>query len=134
MAYKITTRQTKAGTAFDLYVRWKGERYRPLLGYNLTKGQAEEAAIAMIAKIQSQPAASESRQESRTLRDLVPLFWDSFTLKKRVDRMRPKGILENHLLSVFGDRSLVSLTAKDGFDYILMRQAAGAGAGTIRRE
>jgi hypothetical protein len=34
----IRTRQTKRnGVAFDLYYRWKGQRYRPLLGYNLTK-------------------------------------------------------------------------------------------------
>jgi hypothetical protein len=52
MAYTIKTRRTQKGMAFDLYVRWKGQRYRPLLGYNLTKEQAEEAAIAMIAKIQ----------------------------------------------------------------------------------
>ena len=134
MKYTITTRYTKSGTAFDLYVRWKGQRYRPLLGYNLTKDQAEEAAIAMIAKIHSAPATSDSREDRQTLRDLVPLFWDSFFLKKRVDRERPKGILENHLLPAFGDRPLKTLTAKDGLDYVLMRQSARAEAGTIRRE
>ena len=134
MTYTITTRQTKAGTAFDLYVRWKGQRYRPLLGYNLTKDQADEAAIAMIAKIQTQPVLTTSRQDRRTLRDLVPLFWDSFSLKKRVDRARPKGILENHLLPALGARPLTALTAKNGLDYVLGRQAAGVVAGTIRRE
>jgi integrase len=134
MAYKITTRQTKAGTAFDLYVRWKGQRYRPLLGFNLTKDQAQEAAIAMIAKIQARPSTPEGRQDRRTLRDLVPLFWDSFTIKNRVDRARPKGILENHLLPALGDRPLAALTARDGLDYVLTRQAAGVVAGTIRRE
>jgi hypothetical protein len=56
------------------------------------------------------------------------------TLKKRVDWERPKDILENHLLPAFGDRPLATLTAKDGLDYVLMRQATRAGAGTIRRE
>lgn len=126
--------QSKNGLAFDLYFRWKGQRYRPLLGYNLTKDQAEAAAIAMIAKIQTPPVTPEGRQDRHTLRDLVPLFWDNFTLKKRIDRVRPKGILENYLLPVFGDRSLDSLTAKDGLNYVLARQAAGVGAGTIRRE
>lgn len=77
---------------------------------------------------------AQGRQDRRTLHGLVPLFWDSFTLKKRVDRARPKGILENHLLPALGDRSLVSLTPKDGLGYVLARQAAGVVAGTIRRE
>lgn len=120
--------------AFDLYFRWKGVRYRPLLGYNLTKEQAEETAIAMITKIQGQSDASHRIHGTRTLRDLLPLYWDSFNVKKRVDRARPLGILENHLLPAFGDRPLVSLTAKDGLDYVLHRQAAGVSPGTIRRE
>ena len=134
MTYSITTRQTKKGVAFDLYVRWKGQRYRPLLGYNLTKEQAEEAAIATIAKIQTRPARPNSSEDVRTLRGLVPLFWNSFNVKKRVDRVRPKGILENHLLPAFGDRLLTALMPKDGLDYVLARQNAGASAGTIRRE
>jgi hypothetical protein len=59
MSYKITKRSTLKGPAFDLYFRWKGKRYRPLLGYNLSKEQAEQAAIAMIAKIQAQSAEDE---------------------------------------------------------------------------
>ncbi len=134
MTYKITTRQTKAGTAFDLYVRWKGQRYRPLLGHNLTKQQAEEAAIAMIAKIQTQFALPHIREATHSLRDLLTLFWDSFAVKKRVDRVRPKGIIENHLLPAFGHRPVSSLTPTDGLDYVRNRQQAGASAGTIRRE
>lgn len=134
MKYTITTRQTKSGTAFDLYVRWKGQRYRPLLGYNLSKDQAEEAAIQMIAKIQAKSVTPERPHSGRTLRDLLPLFWDSFTVKKRIDRVRPQGILDNHLLPAFGYRSLPSLAPTDGLDYVLMRQRAGASSGTIRRE
>jgi len=46
MHYTITTRQTNTGIAFDLYVRWKGKRYRPLLGYNLSQEDADQRAIA----------------------------------------------------------------------------------------
>jgi integrase len=134
MSYKITKRSTLKGPAFDLYFRWKGKRYRPLLGYNLSKEQAEQAAIAMIAKIQAQSAEEEVSDSKATLRDIVPLFWNSFDLKSRMDRVRPKGILENHLLPALGDRPLVSLTAKDGLDYVLRRQKVKASAGTIRRE
>ncbi len=134
MAYTITKRHTKKGLAFDLYFRLRGVRYRPLLGYNLTKQQAEEAAIAMTAKIQTQSALPRSRESTHTLRDLLTLFWDSFAVKKRVDHVRPKGILENHLLPAFGDRTVSSLTPTDGLDYVRKRQQAGASAGTIRRE
>src|SRR6185503_5873830 len=134
MKYTINTRKTKKGMAFDLDVRWKGARYRPLLGFDLSEEQAEQAAIARIAKIQAGPVRSDAPSGEKTLRDLTSLFWDSFDVKKRIDRVRPNGILENHLLPAFGDYDLTSLTAKDGLDYVLKRQQAGASAGTIRRE
>lgn len=134
MSYRITRRSTLKGTAFDLYFRWKGQRYRPLLGYNLSKEQAEQTAVAMIAKIQTQSGEQGRLHSQATLRDLMSLFWDIFELKKRIDRVRPRGILENHLLPAFGDRPLVSLTAKDGLDYVLKRQQSDVSAGTIRRE
>jgi len=89
MSYTITTRRTKKGLAFDLDVRWKGKRYRPLLGYNLTKEQTAQAAIAMIAKIQAHADHVSTPHGQRTVRDLLPLYWDSFEVKKRVDRVRP---------------------------------------------
>ena len=134
MNYTITTRQTNTGVAFDLYVRWQGKRYRPLLGYDLTKEQADLAAITMIAKIQAASHTPAAQHNQRTLRDLVPLFWQSFDVKNRVDRVRPKGILDNHIVPIFGERPLVSLTPKEGLDYIIKRQLANASAGTIRRE
>jgi integrase len=134
MKYTINTRKTKKGLAFDLDVRWRGMRYRPLLGFDLSKEQAEKAALDRLVKIQAGPPRSEAQRGEKTLQDLTSLFWDSFDLKKRLDRIRPKGILENHLLPAFGDRSLTSLTAKDGLDYVLRRRQAGASDGTIRRE
>ena len=134
MSYTITTRRTKKGLAFDLDVRWKGKRYRPLLGYNLTKEQTAQAAIAMIAKIQAHADHVSTPHGQRTVRDLLPLYWDSFEVKKRVDRVRPTGILNKHLLPIFGHRALASLIPKDGLDYIVKRQQDGVSAGTIRRE
>ena len=88
MKYSITTRQMKAGTAFDLYVHWKGQRalYEVVLA-------AEEAAIAMIAKIQTQPAPSNSRQDRRTLRDLVPLFWTASPSRNGSITLAQRGFL-----------------------------------------
>jgi len=134
MTYTITTRQTKAGTAFDLYVRWKGQRYRPLLGYNLTKEQAEQAAIAMIAKIQQPDHPSTPRAMSPMFKDFLPLYWQTMRVKKRFDLRRPESIIETHLLPRFAERRLDSLKAEDGLSYITARLDAKAAHWTIRRE
>jgi integrase len=80
------------------------------------------------------------------LRDLLPLFWNSFTIKNRVDRVRPEGILENHLLPFFGSRPLEFITLEEGDQYIFDRKKTiinpntkkvikkAAAGGTIRRE
>ena len=122
MNYTITTRQTKTGIAFDLYVRWQGKRYRPLLGYNLTPEDADLRAIAMIAKIQqNEPSPPSTRSTSPTFRDFLPLYWQTMGVKKRFDLARPESVLETHLLPRFSDRRLDSLTAEDGLAYITAR-------------
>ncbi len=81
MAYVINKRPTKKGLVFDLYFRWKGIRYRPLLGYNLTKEQAEGAAIAMIAKIQQNEQHVARPNVSPTFADFLPLYWQTMRVK-----------------------------------------------------
>ena len=135
MNYSITTRQTKTGIAFDLYVRWKEKRYRPLLGYNLTQEQADLAAIAMIAKIQQgEQSPVSARSTSLTFKDFLPLYWQTMHVKKRFDLARPESIIDTHLLPRFGDRRLDTFTAEDGLAYITARLAAKAAHWTIRRE
>ena len=134
MAYTISKRPTKKGLAFDLYFRWKGVRYRPLLGYNLTKEQAEEAAIQMIAKIQRGDPDDAPRSVSIAFKDFLPLYWQTMRVKKRFDLARPESIIETHLLPRFGERRLDSLRAEDGLAYITARLAAKAAPWTIRRE
>jgi integrase len=149
MEILIKTRRTKQqGLAFDLDYRWNGQRYRPCLGYNLAPAEIQQLAIDMIQKIQA--TAQQQSQASRqapTVRDLLPLFWETFQVKKRLDRTRPAGVLENHILSChrcaklgarcehrFGHRPLASLTPEDGLRYVKARMEEGAAAGTIRRE
>ncbi len=132
----IKTRRTKRnGLAFDLYYRWQGRRYRPLLGYNLTKEAAERRALDMIQRIQTgeRPAHAVGQSAARFC-DALPLYWQALEVKKVVDKERPQAILETHLLPRFKDRRLDSLTAQDGLGYILDRQRQGAAAGTIERE
>jgi integrase len=131
--YTITTRPTKKGVAFDLYVRLNGRRERPLLGYNLTKEEADNAAEDMIAKLKKQ-AILPTPSTFPVFKDFIPVFWQTMRVKKRFDLRRPESIIETHLLPRFGDRRLDSLTAQDGLAYITARLEAKAAHWTIRRE
>jgi hypothetical protein len=70
MSYTINKRRTQKGLAFDLYYRWKGQRYRPLLGYDLSPDEAEQLAIAMISTIHRGEQAPPSRSPASTLRSI----------------------------------------------------------------
>jgi integrase len=139
MEIKIHTRPTKSqGTAFDLYFRWQGKRYRPLLGYDLTNEEAERLAVKMVAKIQSgqSPEFAPAQQvaSSPTLKAFLPVYWQSMKIKNRLDLRRPEIAIEIHLLPRFRDRPLDSLTTEDGQNYIASRLEAKAAPWTIRRE
>jgi integrase len=134
MAYTINKRRTRKGLAFDLYYRWKGQRYRPLLGYDLSPDEAEQLAIAMISTIHHGEQAPPSRSPAATLRAFLPTYWQALRVKNRVDLRRPEIILETHLLPRFGDRLLDSLTPEDGQEYIAARLDAKAAPGTIQKE
>ena len=134
MAYSINKRRTQKGLAFDLYYRWKGQRYRPLLGYDLSPDEAEQLAIAMISTIHRGEQSPPSRSRAATLRDFLPIYWQALRVKNRVDLRRPEIILETHLLPRFGHRLLDSLTPEDGQEYIAARLDAKAAPGTIQKE
>jgi integrase len=124
----------RRGLATHLYYVWKSVRYRPLLGYDLTMEEEERLAVAMIQWIQAQADKAHKTEDTATLKDILPLFWQSFERKRRVDNVRPRGIIENHLLPFFGDRVLSTISHSEGHDYVGRRMQAGASAGTIRRE
>lgn len=55
--YKIRRRPTKThGIAIDLEYWYKGERFRPTLGYDLSDDEIDKAAAEMVLKIQEGPA------------------------------------------------------------------------------
>jgi integrase len=137
MEIKFTIKERRTvrnGMAFDLYYRWKGIRYRPLLGYNLTPEEAQRAGFSMIQKIQAGKSDTRWEKEVTTFKDLLPLYWESFELKGRVDKVRPRGIIEQYLLPHFGAIPLLEIRPEHGHYYLLARRRAGAAAGTIRRE
>jgi integrase len=133
---QIRKRPTKQhGLAFDLDYRWQGRRYKPLLGYNLSKEEQDRRSAEMILKIQQgKVAPGSSSSPSVTLRNVVPLYWQTMHIKQRVALRRPKSILDTHLLPRFGDRPLASLTAEDGLRYITERLNEKAAPWTVRRE
>jgi integrase len=137
MEIKFTIKERRTvrnGMAFDLYYRWKGIRYRPLLGYNLTPEEAQRAGFSMIQKIQAGKLDTRWEKEVTTFKDLLPLYWESFELKSRVDKVRPRGIIEQYLLPHFGAIPLLEIRPEHGHYYLLARRRAGAAVGTIRRE
>jgi hypothetical protein len=138
MKYTITKRKTKNGTAFDLYFRFSGERFRPVLGYDLDKFPKEEIdrlAIGKIHKIlEKEEHQTASSLASPTFRDFLPVFYQTMRVKQRFDMRRPESIIETHLMPRLGDRRLDSLTAEDGLAYITARLEAKAAPWTIRRE
>ena len=114
--------------------RWKGVRYRPLLGYNLTPEEAQREAFTMIQKIQAGEIHMAFEQGGSTLDDLLPLYWETFELQNRVDKVRPRGIIEHYLLPHFGNIPLQEIKPEHGHHYLLARRRVRAAAGTIRRE
>ncbi len=117
MAYTINKRFTEKGIAVDLYYRWNGQRYRPLLGYNLSSEEAERRAIEMISKIHRGERSQAERCSSISLNDFLPTYWQALRVKHRVDLRRPGTILETHLLPThwlrrtFDDHHHASVTA-----------------------
>lgn len=134
MAYKITKRRTQKGIAFDLYYRWQGQRYRPVLGFDLCPDEAERRAIAMITKIHSGVHALTNPISSPTFLEFVPVYRQALNVSQRVDLRRPEVILQCHLLPRFGNRRLDSLSPEDGQNYVAVRMSQGASPGTIRKE
>ena len=83
MAYKISKRLTKKGLAFDLYYRWQGVRYRPLLGYDLSTAEAEQVAIDMIGKIhRGEHSLVVAPSVCPTLHEFLPTYWQTLQNSK----------------------------------------------------
>ena len=98
MKYTITKRKTKNGSAFDLYFRFNGKRYRPVLGYDLDKLAKEEIDRLAIAKIHKilgkEEHQSASSSASPTFRDFLPVFWQTMRVKQRFDCADPNRSLK----------------------------------------
>lgn len=134
---KINTydRKNASGLATYLDFRWKGERHRPLLGYDLTEEQKDKLAIAMVDRIQNPPAViTPMTALGETLAEFAErIYYRTLTTKKRIDLTRPKGIVKKHLAPHF-TMPMVEISAETCLTYVEKRQKEGANDWTIRRE
>ncbi len=130
---KTTRTMTPLGMRSLLDFRYRGVRYRPVLGYNLTADQEHEAMVQVLAAIQSQ-VRPDATMTGLTFAQFVPKYLDRLNGKALTALDRPRTILTRHLIPFFGIRPLQSLKLEDGVAYIAHRRAEMAADGTIRRE
>lgn len=130
---RITRTQTADGVRSTLDYRYRGGRYRPVLGYNLTSDQEHEAMGQILASIQSH-VGGLAEDPGMTFGKFAPKYLAKLTSKKLQALDRPTTILHRHLVPFFGLRPLHSLKLEDGIAYIAHRRAQGAADGTIERE
>lgn len=130
---KTTRIMTPLGVRSLLDFRYRGVRYRPVLGYNLTTDQEHEAMVQVLAAIQSQ-VRPDATMTGLTFAQFVPKYLDRLNGKALAALDRPRTILTRHLVPFFGIRPLHSLKLEDGVAYIAHRRAELAADGTIRRE
>mgnify|MGYP001436870870 CR=1 FL=1 len=130
---KTTRTMTPLGMRSILDFRYRGVRYRPVLGYNLTTDQEHEAMVQMLTAIQSQ-IRPDATTTGLTFAQFVPKYLDRLNGKALAALDRPKTILTRHLVPFFGIRPLHSLKLEDGVAYIAHRRGEMAADGTIRRE
>ena len=130
---RITRTATPLGVRSILDCRYRGARYRPVLGYNLTSDQEHESMVQVLAAIHSH-ARPDSTATGLTFAQFVPKYLDRLHGKALMAIDRPSTILTRHLIPFFGLRPLHSLKLEDGVAYIAHRRAETAADGTIRRE
>ncbi len=130
---KISRTMTPRGLRSDLFFRYRGVRYRPVLGYNLTRDQEQEAVLQIMETVQSR-IGPPSGAQGLTLAEFTPKYLAKLQSKGLRALDRPTTILHRHLVPFLGLRALRSLKLEDGIAYVAHRRTQGAADGTIERE
>ena len=132
----IRHERTSDGLRSVLDYRYRGKRYRPVLGYNLTPDEEADAALKIITAIHSNLGASSSSVTlaSPSFAEFSARYVAYLQAKKLAALDRPLTIINRHLVPHFGVTPLNQLAMEDGLSYIAQRRAAGAAEGTLARE
>ena len=105
---RITRTTTTVGVRSTLDYRYRGGRYRPVLGYNLTADQEHEAMGQILASIQSHVGGGAA-DSGLTFAEFTPKYLSTLTSKKLHALDRPTKILHRHLVPFFRLSPLSSL-------------------------
>ena len=137
--YKIRRRSTKTrGIAIDMEYWFKGERYRPTLGYDLSADAIDKAASEMVLKIHNGAGSGELAPPSRggmTMAEFKPAYLDELRERQVADLTRASQVLDTYLIPHF-PMPFEALRYSHGQAYIKARRAATPkpSDGTIARE
>ncbi len=137
--YKIRRRPTKTrGIAIDLEYWYKGARFRPTLGYNLTNDAIDTAAAEMVLKIQNGMVNQVQERHaagSMTMADFKAAYLDELRERRVADIHRAEKVIDTYLIVHF-TMPLRKIRYSDGQGYIKQRRAANPqpSDGTIARE
>ncbi|MDI3467449.1 MAG: hypothetical protein OJF50_006270 [Nitrospira sp.] len=130
----IKRKPTPHGLKSVLTYWYKGRRYRPTLGYNLTADQEREAALRLIHHIHDLAGRPVSAN-TITFSDFIPTYLQRMELRKRLTtEWCRKYVITPHLTPHFGSLRLRDIRLLHGEAYIAKRRAEGAADGTIERE
>jgi integrase len=144
----IRRKSTTKGIQSILTYWHGGQRYRPVLGYNLTTDQEREVALPIICNIHANTdeenlAGTVLPLHSSTFSGFTRVYLQYLKAKRPENDGRNETILNKHLLPHFGHKQLAEIRLEDGLAYLEKRRTEFSGsqqnrrtiaAGTIERE
>jgi hypothetical protein len=146
----IRRKTTIKGIQSILTYWYRGQRYRPVLGYNLTRDQEREAALQITSDIHANTGERKTTKTSTVLHshtftfsEFTQVYLQYLKAKRPENDGRNETILNMHLLPHFGHKQLAEIRLQDGLAYLQKRRTEFTGsqqsrrsiaAGTIERE
>jgi hypothetical protein len=131
---------TSKGLRSILTYWYRGVRYRPVLGLNLSTDQEREAALQVISAIHANTSTggidpgSPASREIQTFEDFLSTYFQYLKAKHRDADNRNELAIRLHLLPFFGPKLLSEIRLEDGLAYLETRRSEEAAEGTIERE
>jgi hypothetical protein len=120
---------TSKGLRSILTYWYRGARYRPVLGLNLSPDQERDAALQVVSAIHAnvgQPGVSpvlSPSVEIRTFEDFLSTYFQYLKAKRRDADNRNELAIRLHLLPFFGRKLLSEIRLEDGLAYLETRRS-----------
>ncbi len=144
--------QSSKGIRSILTYWYRGKRYRPVLGHNLTADRERENALKIVTAIHencseqdTKPASVFAVEQSfnLTFAEFVAIYMQYLKAKRPKNDGRNHAVLTHHLIPHFGNKRLSDIRLEDGLAYLEKRRSVLIGPddnkrhvapGTIERE